>query len=227
MTVKVDCRFPATAGFIIDGENIPFGAYQAIYHKITKKTERIHQAYDHAYEIRISDLKEVHQQIAQAIQQYNKVGVDCEISHSLFKGQSRNYSSFERFEISDCSTRCVSNALAYELNFLVILPGQIPEAEEIPQRYKVVIRVQNGLKGEEESAVPLFIRFSPFDGAINATFEYADYAVMLALKSIIDKWVESLPVRKQSKIFKFISRQRIYLSGHVSGVAAALPFPQP
>lgn len=208
---------------IIDGENIPFGAYQAIYHKITKKTERLHQSYEHAYEINVGDLKEVHQRISQAIQQYNKVGVECEISHTLHEGQSRNYSSFEKFEISDCSTRCVTNALVYELNFLVILPGEIPQAEEIPQRYKVVIQIQNGLKNEGETAIPLFIRFPPFDGSINATIEYADYAVMLALKSVIDKWVEGLPVRKQSRFFKFVSRQRIYLSGYVSSVVSALP----
>lgn len=214
----------ANARFVIDGENIPFGAYQALYHKVTKKTEKISQGYEKAYEIRMADLSELNQRLEQGLQQYRVAGKNCEVSHSLLDSQSRLYSSFQKFDLSDCSTRAITKAIVYELNFLIVRPAEIPEAEDVPQRYKISLRIENSIPREENDEIPYFIRLISGDYSVNLVVEYADYAVALAIKSIVDKWIESLPSKEGARGIRFLSRNRVFISGYVSGFIKAIPF---
>jgi hypothetical protein len=41
---------------IISGDRVPVAAYQAIYHKLTSKVEKISEIFEDAYEISMEDL---------------------------------------------------------------------------------------------------------------------------------------------------------------------------
>lgn len=196
----------SSSRLIIDGENIPFGAYQAIYHKITKKTERFYKSYEGVFDVRFNDLSELHQRLQQALKPYSVVGNNVEISHSLSKAQSFSYSSFEKFRVADMGTTACTRSINYELNFLIILPAEIPEAEDIPQRYKVSVEIEVSDPTAPPPDLPkVFIYFSN-ERPVSIQIEYADYAVALAIRSIVDGWVDSLTKREARGFFYWTSR---------------------
>jgi hypothetical protein len=221
-----DRRLPISSSrLIIDGEDIPFGAYQALYHRITRKTEKLSQAYPDAYEIDIDNISELNQRLEQCLKQYRIAGKHCEISHSLSGGQSRQFSAFEKFSMCDVSVSSVTRSVNYELNFLIILPAEIPEAEDIPQRYKISINFesQDAPEEDEESRIARFIRIT-HSKSINLYLDYADYTVAISIKSIVDGWINTLPVQKRSFLQNRIIKDRFGVSDTIADVVSFIPY---
>lgn len=96
---------PERKGIVISEQDIPFSAYQAIYHKLTKKVEKLSREFKEPYEIRFEDIKNLDQRLNQLLAQYQVKGAKCEISHATKNGFSRTHSSFEKFQLSDSSAR--------------------------------------------------------------------------------------------------------------------------
>lgn len=210
--------------FIIDADDIPFGAYQAIYHKITKRVEKFRKSYAGIFEIGLDDVKELHVRLSQSLSQYNVVGKDVEVSHFINEAQSFSYSSFEKFQIADKSSPGYTKLLTYTLSALIILPGEIPEAENIAQRYRIIVEFDPPSPKAEESNLPMIFQFFTDDHSISLTIEHPDYAVALALRSIVDGWADGLKKKKDSKVLKFLNGPGSPEKMKLSTAIAAFPF---
>ena len=95
----------ASTQIAISADEIPFGAYQAIYHKLTRKVEKNVKYYTDSYTIAFSDVENLHQRIVQSLKQYQVKLNRCEISLAFKDHQHREHSSFEKFKMADCSIR--------------------------------------------------------------------------------------------------------------------------
>lgn len=193
---------------VIEGGDIPFGAYQAIYHKLTKKIEKLYKEHNEAYDVRFDDIKGLHSRLDQLIAQYSVQGKNVEIDHSFYGDQSRSFSSFEKFRSCDNTTSCPSKRLNYALDFLIVLPAQIPQAEDIAQRFKVSVTIFSPRSTQDNEVPPGVIHIFGMNQSIDVMIEYSDYAVALAIQAVTDAWVATLPCRKPSSILKRISRTR-------------------
>lgn len=206
---------------IIAGEDIPFGAYQAIYHSLTKKVERRTKSYKPAYDINFEDFFNLHTRLKQATQQYSVKSDRCQVTHQLSDETSREHSSFEKFKFSDISSRSCTTQIDYEFDFLVVLPAEIPEVAEVAQRYKVRVNISQEQIFEDDE-IPYFIRQIVRNRHLTCFIEFADYSVSQALQSVVDQWVDSLPQRSPSRLSKVFSSieqpTRFYLPHFVRGL---------
>lgn len=215
---------PERKGLTISEQDIPFSAYQAIYHKLTKKVEKLSKDFKDPYDIKFEDIKNLDQRFRQSLAQYAVKGSRCEISHSTKGGFSRVHSSFEKFQISDNSARECTSSFSYQLDFLVVLPAQIPQAEELAQRYKVeIIFEQDMIDESDRKKLPYFLRGFFSLGSLKVDIEYTDYAVAQSLEATVQSWVNQLPKRKESKFHKvatFFEPAIMQFSGAVAATLA-------
>ncbi|MFT9382502.1 hypothetical protein, partial [Gluconobacter sp.] len=82
---------------VISEGRVPHGAYQAIYHKLTKKVEKTEKKFKGNYNIGASDIIALNQKIEHLLVQYKVQGVRCEIPHVAKKSASNSFSSIEKF----------------------------------------------------------------------------------------------------------------------------------
>lgn len=193
-----------SAKLVISGDNIPFGAYQAIYHRLTKKVEQRKKTYRDAYTIKFSDIQNLHQRLVQVTQQYSVKSSRCQITHQLRDDTSREHSSFERFRISDCSVRSCTARIHYEFDFLVVLPPEVPEASEIAQRYTVSILLDQDFIDEDDFDAPYFVRGLMIGRNIQVVIEFSDYSVSQTLQATVDGWVGTLPTQSLGRFARMI-----------------------
>lgn len=192
---------------LISGEHLTPAAYQAVYHKLTSKTERIQEVFYEAYEITFSDLRQLYTLMEQTVSQYHVKGKNCELIMSLHKGETYSFSSFERASIFNFSSRCPTTKIVMEYDFFTILPINIPEAKDIVQRFKVSIQIDQDFIEESilESRVSFYRPI--FTGEnISLIIEYANYSVARALQSTIQTWVAGLRSSSSGYISNMISR---------------------
>lgn len=193
MSEIVSAKRDTDATLTLKGEEIPFGAYQAIYHKLTKKTEKDIKVYSGAFDISFSDLKNLNHRFQQSIKQYQTKAVRCEVTHSIKRESTRYHSSFEKFEISGSDSQSCTSRVSYELDFLVILPPEVPEASEIAQRFKVTVVIDQDLY--EDFHDPFIYIRKPDINNIELSIEFSDYAVFQHLRAVVDEWVNVLQKR--------------------------------
>lgn len=207
---------------VISDEQIPFGAYQAIYHKLTGKVEKIIRRFDEPHLIHKEDVRQLHLRLTQLIKPWAPQGTRCEISHSLKEGHGAVYSSLEKFEISDKSTTATTTSLTYEFDFLLVLPSEVKDAQDVAQRYKVSVHMRQILEGSEN--LPYFLR--PDKTAfIGVRIEYADYAVAQSLEACVTGWVSTLKKIDKSALSKFILSSEAFCEMHLdSAVRSAALF---
>lgn len=195
----------ARGALVISDEHIPFSAYQAIYHKVTKKVERRSRYFPDAYTINFEDIKNLHFRLAQLLTQYSIKGSRCEVSHALKDGYTNTYSSMEKFNSADLSFREPTRSLSYSLDFLIVLPAEIPEASEIAQRYKIEVVFEKTYINDDDPRIPYFIRALPSYSTLHLLLEYSDYAVAQAIEATVAGWVNSLPKRSVPKVVKYLT----------------------
>jgi hypothetical protein len=188
----------------IPADEIPFSAYQAIYHKLTKKVEKNVKHYNDAYTITLPDVENLNNRIEQLLKQYQVKLNRCEVSHTFKDDQNREHSSFEKFKIADCSIRSCTTKLNYQYDFMVVLPPEISGLPEIAQRYKIDVLFDQDFFEKTDINAPFFMRGMMFGKNITATVEYADYVVFQAICSTIDGWVNTLPKKEPGKFVKFL-----------------------
>lgn len=192
------------AKLVISGEDIPFGAYQAIYHSLTKKVEKRTKTYREAYTISFADIQNLHQRLVQVTKQFNIKSSRCQVTHQLKDDTSREHSSFERFRLSDCSIRSCTAKINYEFDFLVVLPPEVPEAAEIAQRYRVNVLIDQDFVETDNLDMPYFMRGVVFGRNIQASIEFSDYSVSQTLAATVDGWTDSLPKRTLPGFSRFL-----------------------
>ena len=208
---------------VIQGDDIPFGAYQAIYHKLTKKVEKRQKTYDDAYTIDFNDMLSLHDRLLQVVKQYQVKSERCNVIHSFVDSTSREHSSFERFRMSDMSLTACSRLINYEFDFLVVLPPEVQEATEIAQRYVVNVRIDQDFYEKPDFLPAFFKKMIVFGKNVNASIEYADYAVSETLLATVDGWEKGLRRRKTHGLLQWIIKNEDGIREYIPPVATSLP----
>ena len=208
---------------IISGRQIPFAAYQAIYHKITRKVERLSKNYEDGYRIDFANLKNLHERFEQIIQQYNVQGSRCQVSHSAKDGYSNTYSSFQKFEMANFDSADCTSKLHYEFDFLAILPSEVQQARDAAQRFKIEITFHQEFIDPEDPGVPYFFRDLPNIGNLKFELEYSDYAVATAIEATVTQWVGSLPKTKKGRAFAAAFRHELTVNNFFSPLLRLVP----
>lgn len=181
---------------VIPHERVPVAAYQAIYHKLTGKTETINRKYAGSFLIDAPAIESIYYKLDQTIQQYNVQAANFEITISDFDGANYRFTSFEKFQFSNIKTLIKPiSGFGMELDLLVVLPSELPEAECIPQTYKVLISVEDAgrIAQRHFSRSVLTIRLhEPAFPTGSATINFADYSVGRTLLSLVNDWFEEI-----------------------------------
>lgn len=200
-----------TANLIIPESRVPVGAYQAIYHKLTRKTEKLTQIFDDIYEIKIDDIIQLNNYLEQTIIQYGVKGKSCECTLSLNKHESFQCSSFEKFKIINFNHSKPTAEIDYQLDFFTVIPTEIENTDEIVQKFKVTVRVDQDFY-EDNDHLPLFMRNAISGRNIVLTIEYSDFAVARNLQGAVQDWVATLSQRKESKSLKFLDDRSDFIN---------------
>ncbi|WP_433951200.1 hypothetical protein [Brevundimonas bullata] len=196
---------------IISDEQIPFDAYQAIYHKLTGRVEKLNRLYKDAYVITKDDIKQLHLRLHQLVRPWKPRGSRVQISHSLKEGHGAVYSSMDKFDICDVSNTACSQDLTYEFDFLLVVPNDVKEAQDIAQRYKVEVNIRQQFPDNDDVRLPYFIRQLGHIGSTSTKIEYADYAVAQSIDACISGWIDTL----KSKRPPWVVRQLFNIEGIV------------
>jgi hypothetical protein len=180
---------------IITQDKVPTAAYQAIYHKLTSKIEKFHQTFQDAYEIEVQDIVQLDAMLKQTAKQFPVQGQNsvCDIS---FNGDTRlDSSSIERFSIINFAVNKPTKVVQYVFDFYSILPVEIKDAQDIVQRFKVIVKIDQDFI-EEDNNMPFFMAGFSSGKNITLTIEYSDYAVSRNLQICVQDWVSTLKTRK-------------------------------
>lgn len=215
---------PNSTGLIISEDYIPVDAYQAIYHKLTKKTETISRQYKEHYTVTFEDLCNLNQRIEQGLRHLKVIKAsNCEISHATKDDYSHTYSSFDKFRTANLDVRECTSSLVYEFNFLIVLESDVEAAKNIGQRYKIRMIFQQNLSDKDDFSVPYYVREMIRTGKIYLSIDYTDYSIAQTLEAIINSWRKSLPERKVGNSYKAVMKLEGELMEILPAAAAALP----
>ncbi len=197
---------PLDGALIISEDKIPFTAYQAIYHKITRRVEVLSRFYKDAYRISFDDVKNLSYRLEQILAQYAVKGKRLQISHAVKDGFSSTYSSLEKFIRADMSQRECTSSFDFELDFLIVLPAEIPEAKDIAQRYKLTLNFQRAFSRSDDIFAPYFMEAFSTRSTFFMRLEYSDYAVAQSINATVQSWIDGLPKVEIGGVTKFLMK---------------------
>ena len=95
-----------------------FQLYQAVYHHLTSKTEKIAKSFDKAFLLRDSDIEQLVTKLDQLSQQYNVTGVNTSIVVFHENDVTETFSSLERFRLYNKSNSNPVAAIQINRSFL-------------------------------------------------------------------------------------------------------------
>lgn len=205
---------------IIPNAKVPAAAYQAIYHKLTSKVEKLTEVFTDAYEIKVDDVIQLDQRLQQVIRQYPVQSKNSVCSISFYKDEKIESSSIDKFCSINFSTAKPTANLNYEFDFFTILPVEIKEAENIVQRFKVSVLMDQDFVEDEEN-LPLFVRGYSSGNNIRLRIEYSDFVVGRVLQVTVQDWVKTLPFKKVPKFLAFVERRADFMTAFVPYVFTA------
>lgn len=192
---------------VIPNERVPTAAYQAIYHKLTSKVEKLHEVFPDAYEVAVEDIIQLNERLIQSIKQYPVKSSNSSCSISLREHERMDSSSIEKFRTLNFTTNKPTAAINYRFDFFTELPVEIEAAENIVQRFDVSVIVDQDFVEEDEDSIPLFIKTMSYGSNIRLKIEYSDYSVGRNLQVTIQDWVKNLTTRKVSPVFSFLNKR--------------------
>lgn len=197
-----------TPHLVIPEGKVPVAAYQAIYHKLTKKTERLSKIYSGAFDFTFDELRSLNQRIEQTIVQYQVKGYNCEVTHSLKNDQSSSFSSFEKFSRANFDhILSPSRSVTLECDFMVVLPTELEETSAIAQRYRVRVTCDQDFVSEEDlDQEEYFFSTGEYTKNIMTNIEYTDFSVARSLQTMLDDWVTSIKNKDERKTYHRFSR---------------------
>ena len=191
---------------VISDDKVPTSAYQAIYHKMTSKVESLSEIFHDSYKIKIEDISHLNNIIETTIKQFTIKGQKCQITLSLNKGESLVFSSFEKFYKFNFSTVCSTSKIVYDLDFFTVIPVEIKDAEDIVQRFKATVSIDQDFVEDDEDSMPAYLQGMWAGRNIYLKIEYSDYSVARNIQSVVRDWVSGLPTDKKSAYRKFLDK---------------------
>lgn len=190
---------------VLTGEDIPYGAYQAIYHKLTNKVEKINRQHDEPRFLTFDDIKQLHLRLVQLIEPLPVKGCRVEITHVLKESYSQTFSSFDKFSLSaDFTSPECTSSINYEFDFLIVLPSNVDAAKNIAQRYKLSVNASQDYIATDDIRLPYFIRELGHVGGISSQLEYSNYAVAQSIDATVENWFKTLRKREASSFMRFL-----------------------
>lgn len=210
---------------ILADDQIPYQAYQAIYHKLTRKTERLNRSFAGCYDVDFASVQNLHSTLEQTIRQYGPKLKRSEISVSLKEDKVHRFSSFERFRAYGFTENVPTRRIVYELNFVIILPPEIPAAQEIKQAYKIGVMIDQDFYEESDSEPDREIAFRMFgDRNIELFIEYVDHSVAAAIEANVASWVGTLVKKPNSPLLRWFLCREFEISYNLPRLAIASIF---
>lgn len=206
-----------------DDDSITPKIYQAIYHQITGRTEKISRTYDDNLLIDFDEIEELHNKILQ-IKDVHQILASNEII-SIFYDNDRkeDFTSFERFRKYNATTTKPTINLILKYNFSILL-HDIPN----PQEYVVTVKLTSRLAAIEalNEKTPHFISrgllafFSSNVAEIH--IEYADYVVARTFTESFDEWVSGCNSTPKNKLLTFFQTYSHYIPKLIKLIIALL-----
>ena len=208
---------------VISGDKVPVAAYQAIYHKITSRVEKLAQTFPDAYIITADDIIHLDRLLNQSIIQYPVKSSSSNCGISLHKNERIEPSSFEKFRIFNFSMNHPTSKISYQLDFMTVLPVEIVNANDIVQRFKVSVIIDQDFV-EEEDNLPTFMKGMLSGNNISLVVEYSDYNVGRNLQVTVQDWVSSLQGQPNPSWIRHLEQKSDFVSTIVPrlGLAAGL-----
>lgn len=142
---------------IIPQDMVPAAAYQAIYHKLTSKVEKLTETFDDAYEFRVDDFIQLDAMLCQVVRQYPVQSQNSTCSISFHKDERIDSSSLDIFKLMNFTTNKPTESVEYNFDFFTILPVEIPQANDIVQRFKVTVKADQDFI-EDGLGIPNFYK---------------------------------------------------------------------
>ena len=198
---------PEKSQLVISEEFMPIAAYQAIYHKLTQKTEKLSQTFEDAYDIGRDDLKNLDHIIQQSIRQYPIEASSCTIDVSIKRGQSLSFTSHERFSKHGFTTPKPTSGISYNFEFMTCLPTETARAAVLTQRYKISILMDQEIYDPDDNIPPFLLRKFILGDNITLRIEYVDYNVALNLQAAVVDWVGGLQTSKPNKFVRYLLKK--------------------
>lgn len=203
---------------VIPVEKVPVAAFQAIYHHITKKTERLNKAHKGSFKLTADNLEDLFRQVEQSIAQYQVKGDRCEITVSLSNGEVYSYSSFEKFAMVNFGVFIhPTSSIGFEYDFMIVLPSDDIRGESITQRYKVGITIRSNEDSDDHIVVVggrMIREISVFKSPIMTSIEYSDYAVARHMQSMLNEWIGHLRYNDENVISEKSAKMIRRVSGY-------------
>ncbi|SMX37593.1 hypothetical protein [Octadecabacter ascidiaceicola] len=201
------------------GSEISFQVYQDVYNSITGHRENLSRNMFDFHKVGFDDLKSLHAQMEQMLEQYACEASGCSVVVRYSDGRTDSFSSFERFEtLSGAKVGCVENLeLSYE--FLIVLP-KTKEAKT----YKVGVFLMShvGLLDRLNRSNASDLERNMMNDLMKITarfhIEYVDVSVARSIEAQLDEWYRGL--KKEPLIFRHkIARFFATHSGQVTKFA--------
>jgi len=176
---------------------------QALYHEITNKTEKIQDVYEDNLEITYENLCELNRFIEQTFTPYEVKTPSVRVRVSFEGGENLQFSSFERFSVSQTSTTKPIKNLSIKYSFLVSTATQkgLGKAENDYSAYEVEITLlptifqDQQFKGMPMGFKKLVISSMP---TMVSEITYVDFAVARSFQAAIKSWIETVKAPKQN-----------------------------
>ena len=128
-----------------DDATIPLKLYQAVYHQITGRSEKIRKRYSDNLRIDFNELNNLHQKMMQLCDVHSIVASNLSIA--VFHAQERKeqFTSFERFRAYNTGTSSPTVSLLMKYNFSLT-----PAGVSQPQEYEVAILLSSRIAQQKE-----------------------------------------------------------------------------
>ncbi len=169
-----------------------FKVAQSLYNAVTGKTEKLAKVFKEPFVVNLESLKQLHYKFTQMLAPWQKLAVSENVIVYHIEDDKQTFSSFDRFLMYDASNSCPIESIAYELNFLIEIPGL-----EKPQSYKVLVRINSQAAAAEkmEAHDPFGGGFYRFMGSASVLLEieYVDFVIARNVLAAFDSWIKSLP----------------------------------
>jgi len=167
--------------------------YQALYHRITGRTEAIRKRYKENLLIDFQELEQIHFKIMQLCEIYNVVASNETITVFHEKERKEQFTSFDRFRAYNMGTASPTVNVVMKYNFSIVSNGV--QKSQQPQEYVVTANLSSrvAILSEAAGEAPTFLSSAFFPlfshRAAEISVQYVDYVIARGFLEAFDEWV--------------------------------------
>lgn len=205
---------------------------QAIYHKVTEKTDKIQNVYLDNVETDLEGVRELTRFIDQTLKTFDIKPPSVRVRVSHDGGENLQYESLEKFSLYQTSnTKPILN-LNIKYSFLLATPTQksLDEIENKFSPYEVEVSILPTVIDEKTAApdvVPGVRKFlMASKPSVVSEITYVDYAVARAFQSAINEWFDTVKADLEKKYVTHLKKHspNYFKALRIVGTLCALIF---